>query len=54
MLNLDDNAIHINQFHHDTFTFLILRILVGSIHQKGGQVFGKSYLNKLGPLLIKY
>lgn len=28
--------------------------LVGSIHQKGGQVFGKSYLNKLGPLLIKY
>lgn len=49
MLNLDDNAIHINQFHHDTFTFL-----VGSIHQKGGQVFGKSYLNKLGPLLIKY
>lgn len=45
MLNLDDNAININQFHHDT---------VGSIHQKGGQVFGKSYLNKLGPLLIKY
>lgn len=45
MLNLDDNAININQFHH---------FVVGSIHQKGGQVFGKSYFNKLGPLLIKY
>lgn len=50
MLNLDDNAININQFHHDIFTFL-----VSSIYQrKGGHVFGKSYLNKLGPLLIKY
>lgn len=36
------------------YTLISFIFLVGSIHQKGGQVFGKSYLNKLGPLLIKY